>query len=76
MPIVVHPQGCDSIARLQAKPLERLGHPPRIVSEPLPIRSNGGAVRPRCDDLPLAVLALGMIHEPHDPERPVLHRAQ
>ena len=35
-----------------------------------------GAVGPGGDDFAAAMLALGMVDQPHHPQRPVLHRPQ
>jgi hypothetical protein len=41
-----------------------------------PIGSDSGPVGPGGDDFAATVLALGMIHQPHDAEREILHCAQ
>jgi hypothetical protein len=76
MPVVVHRQRCNSVALADAEPLQRLGHPPGLARHLAPACPSDGAVGPIGDDLATAMLALGMVHQPHRPERPVLHRAQ
>jgi hypothetical protein len=73
---MVHRQRRDPVARFDPEPFERLRHPPRVVRDLAPVGSGGRAVGPGGDDLALAMLALGMVDQPHHPQRPVLHRSQ
>ena len=58
------------------KPLEGLAHPPRVVGERFPVGPDRRAVWPSGDNLAIPMLPFGVIHQPHDPERPVLHCAE
>src|SRR4029434_8593782 len=71
---VVQRQGGDPVAGLQSERLQRLGHPPRIMGNAAPVGPGDGAIGPGRHNLPSAMLALGMVHQPHHPKRPILHR--
>ena len=73
---MVHRQRRDAVAGLDAEPLERLGHAPGIVGDALPVGPDGRSVGPGGDDLARAMLALGMVDQPHDPQRKILHCAE
>ena len=77
MAVVVHRQRGDAVARLDAEPLQRLRHPPRIMRRGA--SSWSGKVDPSARAATIsrvAMLALGMIDQPHDAQRKVLHRAR
>ena len=74
--VVVHRERRDAIPRSNTHSFERLGHAPGIVGEALPVGPDGATVGARGNNLPRAMLTFRMIHQPHDPQRPVLHRAQ
>ena len=76
MPAAVHGHGRDAIARFDAETLERLAHAPRLAGELFPVGAHGASVGSRADNLAAVMLTLGMIHQPRDAQREILHRAQ
>src|SRR4029450_4279816 len=76
MPVMVHGHGRDAISRFDSETLERLAHAPRLAGELFPVGADGASVGARTDNLAAVVLTLGMIHQPRDAQREILHRAQ
>ena len=76
VPVVVHRQRGNALSRPDAKTLQRLPHAASVIGKRLPVSSHGRPVRPRCDDFACAVLSLGMVQQPHDAERKILHCAE
>src|SRR6476660_7576474 len=74
--IMVHGHRRDSVARLYAEPFKSLRQTSRVMRHPLPICPVGRSVRPTANDLARSMLALGMVHQAHDTERKILHRAE
>ena len=74
--MVVHGQGADPVAALQAHLLKRLRELPRIACDAGPAGALDPAVGPAGDDFASAVLALGMVDEPRHAQLEILHPAQ
>jgi hypothetical protein len=55
---------------------ERAAHAAGPIRHFSPIGPDGRPVGPSGNDFAISVLALRMIHQPHDPKRPFLHRAE
>ena len=70
---VIHGQGSDSVACLDADFFERLPQLSGVSCDLSPAGAGDRPVRPGRDDLAVAMLALGMIDELRDAQRPVLH---
>src|SRR5947209_4018475 len=76
VPVVIHCQRCDTFSGPHPESLESLGELPRSSGNLDPVGADSHAVGARRDDLARAVLAFGMVHQPHDAERKVLHCAE
>src|SRR5438034_5782063 len=69
--LMVHRQYGDAVARPDAEPFERARRPPRIHRNSRPARAADAAIGPPRDNLPSAMLPLGMIDQVRDAQRPV-----
>jgi hypothetical protein len=76
MAVVVHCERCDALPRLNVKVFERAAHAAGPIRHFSPVGPDGRPVGPSGNDFAISVLALRMIHQPHDPKRPFLHRAE
>jgi hypothetical protein len=76
VPVVVHGERGNAIAWLYAETFEGLAHAPRLAGKLLPVGAVGASVSARANDLAAMMLTLRVIHQPHDSQRKVLHRAK
>ena len=72
---MVHRQRRDPVAGLDANRFQRLCHAPGVLCHLGPVGAGDRSVAPRGDDLAATMLTLGMVDQPHHPERPILHCA-
>jgi hypothetical protein len=73
---MVHRHGRDTVAGLHAEPFECLCQAPRIVRNALPIGPESRSIRSCADNFSRSMLAFGVVDQPRDAERKVLHCAQ
>src|SRR6185436_12293186 len=76
MVAMVHRQSGDAVAGMHPQRFERLCHAPGIMSDIAPVGAGGGAIGPGRDDFAVRMFAFGMVDQPHDAERPILHRTK